>query len=213
MGLYELLVLRVAHEVRVLGLTRHLLPRGVRRQAVHRAAVLRVGLEHVERLEHGLLEIDSVSLGHETRQRERRQVAAHPHTHRQRLLEAELAKVEHAVGGQPLHAVERPARLVDLATAVVVGLADFVEEHGELVVVLRVNGVAAEATVDVVEARLGAQCELSELVWAQCGHPRLHFGVEEYLRTDVVGVGFQCLLRASCHCADQGTRQGHGVRL
>ena len=101
-------------------------------------------------LEHGLLKVDTVSLGHEARQRERRQVASHADTHRDRRVVAEPAQVEHSIGRQTSDTIERPARLVNFATAVMVGLAHRVEERREFIVVLRIHRVAADPRVVVI---------------------------------------------------------------
>mmetsp|Transcript_11141 Transcript_11141/g.33310 ORF Transcript_11141/g.33310 Transcript_11141/m.33310 type:complete len:278 (-) Transcript_11141:22-855(-) len=191
---HKFLVLVRRDEVRVLRIACHLLPHIVGRHAVHVAAVSWVGLEHVEGLEHRLLKVDAVRLCHQARQREGGQVAPDAHAHREFLAQPELLQVELTVSREALDAFERPVRLVDLAAAVVVALADAVKEGREVVVVGRVDGVAAEARVVVVEARLCAQGKLVELGCGQRRHPRLHLGLEQRLCAQVVGVGLVCHL-------------------
>ena len=89
-------------------------------------AVVLVGDELLERLDHGALELDAVGLGHGARERERGQVAPDTHAHR-RLPEAELGQVEEAAGrqaGRDLRGVlvVPVGHVVHLAVDLVVGL-------------------------------------------------------------------------------------------
>mmetsp|Transcript_7406 Transcript_7406/g.11754 ORF Transcript_7406/g.11754 Transcript_7406/m.11754 type:complete len:458 (+) Transcript_7406:322-1695(+) len=139
----QLVVGRLVDEVRV-----------VRGDAHVAAAELGLGLERGEDGAHGQLQLAALLAGHRGRQREAVQVAPCAHAHGERR-QAQLGQVQHARGGQALHALQRP--VVHVAGRAQVNLVVLLqrrfEEGLQLVVVVRLVRVAAHLRVRVVDAR------------------------------------------------------------
>ena len=154
---HQSLVLRLVDEVRV-----------ARSEGAVLATVLGHGNQVLERLQHEVLHVAAVLLRHRSRQRERLEVAADTHAHRQ-LRQTECRDVQNAALRQALHTLERPVvDVLGILADLVVLRQCLAEERLEAVVVSRLAGIASHARVWVLNATVAALEQISLVCIVQC---------------------------------------------